>query len=172
MFCQSKHFEAASSGTEIIKRFRAEPGTKAEFPRLNHKKPCRVNNMSEPLADFWKRDAHDAAQRGIGLELRRRYGLLHDVPHQMPALVIQLSDDPPEAAFKVGQLHSATHHAFRKACRAMHIEVEEDRIDADFIFDKVIEAVKGGESDPEHICSRVVLELTEKFGNRPPHSSW
>jgi len=128
--------------------------------------------MTEPLADFWKRDAHEAARRGIGSELRRRYGLPDDVPHQMLALVIQLSDDPSEAAFKVGQLHSAAHHAFRKACRAMRVEVEEDRVDADFIFDKVIEAVKGGESDPDHICSRVLLELTEKSGSRRRHSSW
>jgi hypothetical protein len=55
-----------------------------------------------------------------------------------------LSDDPSGAAFKIGQLHSAVHQAFRMACQAMHVQAEEDRADADFIFDKVIEAVKGG----------------------------
>jgi hypothetical protein len=43
----------------------------------------------------------------------------------------------------------------------MHVEVEKDRAEADFIFDKVIEAVKAGESDPDRICSRVLLELHE-----------
>jgi hypothetical protein len=124
--------------------------------------------MTEPLADFWSRDAQEAARRAIGSELRRRYSLSDDVPHQMLALLIQISEDPSESgtAFKVGQLHSAVHQAFWKACRAMHVQVEKDRREADFIFDKVIEAVKAGESDPDRICSRVLRELTEKSGNR------
>jgi hypothetical protein len=47
----------------------------------------------------------------------------------------------------------------------MRVEVEEDRAVADFIFDKVIEAVKGGESDPDRICRRVLLELTDESGS-------
>jgi hypothetical protein len=115
--------------------------------------------MTQPLADFWTRDAQEAARSRIGSELRRFYRLPDDMPHQMLALLIQLSDDRSGAAFKIGQLHSAVHQAFRKACQAMRVQAEEDR--ADFIFDKVIEAVKEGESDPDRICSRVLLELTD-----------
>jgi hypothetical protein len=42
----------------------------------------------------------------------------------------------------------------------MHIEVDQDRANADFILDKIIEAVKRGESDSDRICSRVLLELS------------
>jgi hypothetical protein len=92
--------------------------------------------MTEPLADFWTRHIQEAARSRIGSELRRLYGLPDDVPHQMLALLIQLSDDPAGAAFKVGQLDSAVHQAFRKACQVMRVEVEENRADADLIFDK------------------------------------
>jgi hypothetical protein len=125
-----------------------------------------VCDMSQPLADFWARDIQEAARSRIGSELRRLYGLPDEVPHQMLVLLIQLSDDPSGAAFEVGQLHSAVHQAFRKACQAMHVQVEKDCAEGDFIFDKVIEAVKGGESDPDRICSRVLLELTDKSGSR------
>ena len=124
-----------------------------------------MSDMSQPLADFWTRDIQKAARSRIGSELRRLYGLPDDVPHQMLALLIQLSDDPSGAAFEVGQLYSAVHQAFRKACQAMRVEVEEDRAVADFIFDKVIEAVKGGESDPDRICRRVLLQLTDESGS-------
>jgi hypothetical protein len=117
--------------------------------------------MTEALADFWTQDIQEGARRGIGSELRRLYGLPNDVPHQMLALLIQLSDDPSGPAFKVGQLHSAVHRAFRNACQAMHVEVDQDRANADFILDKIIEAVKRGESDSDRICSRVLLELAE-----------
>ena len=122
--------------------------------------------MTEPLADFWTREIQEAARSGIGSELRRLYGLPDDVPHQMLAVLIQLSDDPSGAAFKVGQLHAAVHQAFRKACQAMHVELEEDRADADFIFDRVIEAVKAGECDPDRICSRVLSEFTAALNRR------
>jgi hypothetical protein len=115
--------------------------------------------MPERLPDFLVRDIQEAARSGIGAELGWRYGLPDDVPHQMLALLIQLSGDPSEAAFKVGQLHSAVHQAFRKACHAMHVKLEENRADAALIFDRVIEAVKAGESDPDRICSRVLSDL-------------
>src|ERR1700675_3896151 len=103
--------------------------------------------MTEALADFWTQAIQKAVRRGIGSELGRLYGPPDDGPHKMLALLFQLSDDPSGPAFKVGQLHSAVHRAFRNACQAMHIEVDQDRANADFILDKIIEAVKRGESD-------------------------
>jgi hypothetical protein len=96
--------------------------------------------MTQPLADFWTRDIQEAARSRIGSELRRFYGLPDDVPHQMLALLIQLSDDPSWADFKVGQLHSAVHQAFRKACQAMRVAAEEDR--ADFILERSLKPLR------------------------------
>jgi hypothetical protein len=81
-------------------------------PPIYPGKLCRVSDMTKPLADFWSRDDQEAARKGVGSELRRRYGLPDDMPHQMLALVIQLSDDPSGSAREVGQLHSAVHRAF------------------------------------------------------------
>jgi hypothetical protein len=116
--------------------------------------------MTGALTDFQSQDVQEAARKGIGSELRRLFGLRSDVPHQMLALLVQLSDDP--SGLKVGQLHSAIHRAFRNACQAMQIEVDADLAHADLILDKIIEVVRQGESDPEVICSVVLRELGER----------
>ena len=125
-----------------------------------------MSDMTEALADFWTQDIQEAARRGIGSELRRLYGLPDDVPHKMLALLIQLSDDPSGPAFKVGQLHSAVHRAFRNACQAMNVEVERDGANADFILDKVVEAVRGASLIPIAFAVECCLNWP-RIRNRP-----
>jgi hypothetical protein len=52
--------------------------------------------------------------------------------------------------------------AFQKVCAALQLDCKPGEPLTDLIVMKIIEHAKAGETDPDRLCSRVVLELANE----------
>jgi hypothetical protein len=55
----------------------------------------------------------------------------------------------------------AMHRAFRKVCEALHLDCKPGEPLTDVIVEKIVEHARAGETDPERLCSQVLVELAE-----------
>jgi hypothetical protein len=60
----------------------------------------------------------------------------------------------------------AMRSAFHKVCAVLQLDCKPDEPLTDVIVAKIIEHARAGETDPERLCSQVLMELAERPDGR------
>ena len=63
------------------------------------------------------------------------------------------------------QLTEVMRRAFQKASDVLQLTGRPDDAMTDLVATKIIELVKAGETDPDRLCSRVLIKLVEKLSS-------